>query len=128
MDILKIISVGLIGAITFVYLKSVNSELSGLLVLGTSIVIIIMILSYLIGAVDFFKDFVIKTQIDSALLILIVKITAIAYLIEFANNLCEDLGAKSIGTKIEFAGRIVMFVMSIPLFKNLIETLNALIL
>ena len=64
MEIIKIISVGIIGALTFVYLKSVNSELSGLLCLGTSIIIVIMILSYLVDAVEFFKDFAIKTKIS----------------------------------------------------------------
>ena len=128
MEIIKIILVGIIGALSFVYLKSVNSELCGLLALGTSIIIVVMVLSYLVGAVDFFKEFALKTQIDSSLLVLIVKITAIAYLVEFTYNLCEDLGVKSIGSKVEFAGRMVMFVMSIPVFKNLIDTLNMLIL
>ena len=81
MEILKIIAVGVIGAISFVYLKSLNSELSGLLCIGTSIVIVVMLLSYIIEIVGFFNDLTISTGINSKMLILVIKITAISYLV-----------------------------------------------
>ncbi|MBO5926314.1 MAG: hypothetical protein J6Q38_01985 [Clostridia bacterium] len=128
MEILKIIAVGVIGAISFVYLKSLNSELSGLLCIGTSIVIVVMLLSYIIEIVGFFNDLTISTGINSKMLILVIKITAISYLVEFTSNLCDDLGAKSIGSRVEFAGRIITFVMGIPVFSNLISVLTNLII
>ncbi len=128
MEILKIVSVAIIGAIFFIYLKSVNSELSGLLCLGTGIVILILTFSYLVDVVGFFNEFISSLNISSNILVLIVKITVIAYLVEFSSSLCEDLGVKSIGNKVEFSGRIIIFVTSIPIFINLIETLSGLIL
>ena len=113
MEILKIISVAIIGAIFFIYLKSVNSELSGLLCLGTGIIILILTFSYVIEVVDFFKGFVDSLGISSNILVLIIKITVIAYLVEFSSSLCEDLGVKSIGNKVEFAGRIIIFASGV---------------
>ena len=57
MEIIKIVSVAIIGAIFFIYLKSVNSELSGLLCLGTGIVILILTFNYLVEVVGFFNEF-----------------------------------------------------------------------
>ncbi len=127
MEILKIISVAIIGAVFFVYLKSVNSELSGLIVIGTSIIILLISISYVFDAVSFFKNFVNTLGISQSVLMLVIKITVIAYLIEFSSSLCEDLGVKSIGNKVEFSGRIIIFVISIPIFVSLIETLTNLV-
>ncbi len=124
MEIVKIISVAIIGAIFFVYLKSVNSELSGLVCLATGIIILIMSIGYLTSVASFFNGYINKLGISSSLLLLVVKITVIAYLIEFSVSLCEDLGVKSIGSKVEFSGRIIIFVTSIPVFVSLIETLT----
>ena len=115
MEILKIVSIAIIGAIFFFYLKSVNSEISGLLCLGAGIIILLLSISYIISAVSFFKEFVNTLGISSSVLLLIVKITIIAYLVEFSKNLCEDMGAKSLGGKVDFAGRIIIFVTSIPI-------------
>ena len=128
MEITKIILIGIIGAISYVYLKSINSELSSLLVLGVSIVIIILSLSYIVESLNFFKNFTKYSGISSQTLMLVVKITVIAYLIEFSVTLCEDLNVKSIGNKIELSGRLFIFVLSIPIFNTLYETLIKLIL
>ncbi len=127
MEIIKIVSIAVIGAIFFFYLKSVNSELSGLLCLGTGILILIISVEYVISAISFFKEFISTLGITSSILLLVVKITIIAYLIEFSKNLCEDLGSKSLGSKVDFAGRIIIFVTSIPIFTSLIKTLTELI-
>ncbi len=124
MEILKIVVIGLIGAISFLYLKSTGSELCGLLSLGTCILILLSTLSYVFSVINFFKDFATNTGISSSVLLLILKITAISYLISFSQTLCEDMGVSSIGVKIDFAGRVVIFVMAIPIYTNLFNILT----
>lgn len=124
MEILKIVLIGIIGAVSFVYLKSTNQELCGLLSLGTGILILLMTLSYVLSAVNFFKDLALSTGISNEILTIILKITAISYLISFSQTLCEDMGVSSIGSKIEFAGRVIIFVMAIPIYSNLFNILS----
>ena len=126
MEIFKIVLVALIGAITFVYLKAINSDLSSLLLIGTGIIILLMTLSYVFTAVEFFKSLINNSNLDNNVFFLVAKITAISYLIEFSSSLCEDFGVKSIANKLELCGKIIIFVLSIPVFKTLIETLNSL--
>lgn len=124
MEILKIVLIGIIGAVSYVYLKSTNQELCGLLSLGTGIVILLFSLSYLFTAVNFFKTFALSTGISSEILTIILKITAISYLISFTETLCEDMGVTSIGSKIEFAGRVMIFVLALPIYSNLFNILS----
>ncbi len=127
MEILKIILVSVVGIILFAYLKANNSELSGLSAVACGIVILILTVDYVIEAVDFFKNMASTTGIDSNVFKLITKIVAISYLTDFAQSLCVDLGSTSIGEKVSFAGRIIIFVLSIPIFMNLFEIISSLI-
>ena len=51
----------------------------------------------------------------------ILKIIGIGYLTEFANGICVDSGAKSIGDKLQFAGKVVILLLALPILENLIE-------
>ncbi len=127
MDVLKIISVAVIGAMIFLYLKSNNSELAGLTVIATGIIILLLTVSYVISAVGFFSEMATKTGIDSGVFLLIIKIVAISYLADFSSSLCDDLGVKSIGEKVNLASRIMIFVLATPIFSNLLTIISTLI-
>ena len=128
MEIVKIIFVAIIGVIIFAYLKSNNSELAGLSAIACGILILLLTVDYVVQAVDFFKGLSIRTGIDSAVFKLIVKMIAISYLSDFAYSLCLDLGSNSIGEKVSFASRIIIFSLSIPILINLFELISSLIL
>lgn len=127
MEILKIIFVSIIGIIIFVYLKSNNSELSGLSAVACGLLILLLTVDYVIETVEFFKNMANLTGIDGSVFKLIIKIVAISYLTDFANSLCLDLGSSSIGEKVSFAGKIIMFTLAIPIFMNLFEIISSLI-
>ena len=57
----------------------------------------------------------------------ILKVLVIAYATEFTSALCEDAGEKSIGTKVELAGKICIFFVAIPVFTSLLNLLDSLI-
>ncbi len=128
MEIVKIVIVGVVGAIIYCYLKGINSELSTLSVIATGLVIILLSLNYVVNTFQFFTEISQKTGIDSSLFLIIVKIIIISYLVDFSVNLCEDLGVKSIGDKITICGKLMVFTISIPIFNSLIETITSIIL
>ena len=128
MEILKIACIAVIGAIIFVYLKSNGSELAGLTALATGIVLLLMTISYLITALGFFSEMASKTGISSNLFLLVVKITAISYLADFSSALCEDLGVKSLGNKVNFASKIMIFTLSTPVILNLFDVISSLLI
>ena len=128
MEILKIVFVAVVGAMLYLYLKSQNSELSGLTVVATGIIIILLSVSYVISAMAFFSEMATKTGINSEVFVLIIKIVAISYLADFSSSLCDDLGVKSLGEKVNFVSRIIIFVLSIPVFNNLLNLVSSFVL
>ena len=55
---------------------------------------------------------------------LLIKITGIAYLSEFATNICKDSGETAIASKVELAGRVIIIAMSVPILGALIDTIT----
>ena len=101
---IQVIGVTLVGAIIIVYLKSVNSELTVPTLVCVSVFILSFSLRYLADTVNFFNELKNITGLNENLVIIIVKITAIGYLIEFAAGTVEDMGLKSLSDKLVFVG------------------------
>ena len=85
------------------------------------IIILLLTISHVISVANFFKELSISLNVDLSLINLLIKVIAISYMIEFAVNLCEEVGAKSISSKVSFAGRVILFTMTLPIIKNLFE-------
>ncbi len=59
--------------------------------------------------------------INSSFLALLLKITGIAFLAEFAVSVCKDSGEAAIASKIEIGSKIIIISLSIPIISSLLE-------
>lgn len=123
----KIIAVGLISALIIICLKSANSELAAPVSIASGLLILLMTVSYVKEFVSFFGDMANVAGIDEGIYKIVLKVLAISYLSEFASGAVEDLGQKNLSEKIQFAGKAIMIVLAMPLLKNLIEKVVALL-
>ena len=57
---------------------------------------------------------------------ILLKMTGIAYVCEFASNLCKDAGCQTIGSQVEMIGKLSMLLISIPIITSLTDTIGAL--
>jgi len=120
-NIVKIIGIGLIGAFISIILKQYKSEFALPVTLITGIIIFFMVSDKLAGIVNLISNISNKTGINGEFLGLLLKITGIAILMEFAINICKDSNENAISTKIEFGGKIIMISLSIPIISALLE-------
>ena len=86
-----------------------------------------MTVSYVKEFVSFFKDMANVAGMDDGIYKIVLKVLAISYLSEFASGAVEDLGQKNLSEKIQFASKTIMIVLAMPLLKNLIEKVVALL-
>ncbi len=54
---------------------------------------------------------------------MLIKITGIAILTEFAVSICKDSGENAIASKIDMGGKAIMVSLSIPIMASLLETI-----
>ncbi len=64
---------------------------------------------------------------EGAYLTIIFKIIGIAYISEFGYQLCKDAGEDGIGSKIQLAAKVMIFVVAAPVILALMELITQLL-
>lgn len=122
MDILKIIGVGFIALIIIIILKQNKPEFAMYASITAGIIIILMISDQLIAIINLITEISNRTNINTQFVKILIKITGIAILTEFAVSICNDSGESAIGSKIDIGGKILIVTISIPIIQALMET------
>lgn len=122
MDVTKIIGIGLISLILILILKQYRPEYTIYVSLIAGILIFYLISDKLFGIISLLKSFSNRASINSEFIGIILKITGIAILTEFAVSICKDAGESSIASKIDLGGKIVIISISIPIITSMLET------
>ncbi|TCO79185.1 stage III sporulation protein AD [Marinisporobacter balticus] len=115
MEIFKIVGLGIIATILTVVLKNHRPEISIQISVVTGIIIFILIVSKLTSVLEVLNLFSKKINVDLVYISTIFKIVGIAYVSEFGAQICRDAGEGAIASKIEFAGKILIMVLAIPI-------------
>ncbi len=121
MEVIKIIGIGLIALIIIILLKQYKPEFAIYISLLTGVLILLFVMDELSGIVSLLQSFADKVSINSTFLVLLIKITGIAFLSEFAVSICKDSGEAAIASKIEIGTKIIIISMSIPILSSLLE-------
>lgn len=123
MDIIKIIGVGLIALIIIIILKQYRPEFAIYVSIIAGVIILILIMDKVSAIIDLLTSLSNKTVINNEFLVLLIKITGIAFLTEFSVSICKDSGETAIANKIDIGGKVLIISMSIPIIASLLETI-----
>lgn len=126
-EVVKIIGIGLISLIIIIIIKQYKPEFAIYVSIISGIIIIYMIFNKLEGIINLLKTISNKSGINNNFLDLLLKITGIAFLAEFAINLCKDSGEGAIASKIEMGTKVIIVSMSIPIISSLLEIITKLL-
>lgn len=124
---IKIVACALVCAFILIYLKSVNSEFFSVATLGAGVIIIALGIEYLTETVSFIQKIIDASSINAKYFSVILKITGIAYVVEFGAGIVEDLGLKSLADKLVFIGKAAIFTAAIPIIYAVFDLLIGLI-
>lgn len=123
MEIIKIIGIALIALIIIIMLKQYRPEYAIFISILTGILILFLVMDRLTGIIQLIQNIEDKFSINTQFIALLIKITGIAFLSEFAVSICKDSGEAAIASKIELGSKIIIISMSIPIISSLLEVI-----
>lgn len=126
-ELIKIIAIALLTVLATIIVKQTKPEISLLISIAGSILIIIMTVNTLSSVVSYFYDIFSTTGIDSNLITPLLKIIAIGYIAEFAANICVDSGASSLADKILFFAKLIILLVALPIITTVIDMIVGLL-
>lgn len=124
MEIFQIVTIGLVAAILSILLKNHKPEIGIYISLVTGILIIMFVSTKLQAVIEILALLGSRTNLDSIYLSTILKVVGIAYIAEFGAQVCIDAGEGVIASKIEFAGKILILVIAVPILISLMDLIT----
>ena len=119
--------IAMVSTILCIVIKKDRPEMANFVALTAGIIILLSVVMKLSFIVDGIQSLADKVNIPSMYISLIIKLIGICYIIEFAISLCNDCGEKSIASKLEFGGKIIIMTMSFPILLSIVDTIISLI-
>jgi len=115
MEIIKIIGLGLITTILIVIMRQQKPEIAIYLSIAAGVIILTLVLSRISDMIDIFQDLAAKANVNMLYLGMVLKVLGITYVTEFGVQICKDAGESAVASKVEFAGKVFILVLAIPL-------------
>lgn len=119
----KIILIGLIGTILSIMLKKDMPVFSLVIALACGTVIFFLVSDMLSYAIMNIKSLFDKTNIDSGLIMSVLKISAVGIVSEYFSSAVKDAGEEGIAKKIELGAKTVIFTMIIPIVIQVLDSI-----
>ena len=126
MILAKLIGIALIGVVPVSILKTTKSEFAVFAVIATGVVMLVTMMSALREVLLSFDELVEKSGVDDAVFTAVLKIIGVGYLTEYSASIAEDAGCASIARKLQFGGKVVIFLMSISIVTALVDVVGGL--
>ena len=120
-ELIKIIGIGLIALVIVIILKQYKPEYTIYVSIIAGILFLFLAMEKLSGIINLLQSISDKTYINKQFLGILLKITGIAIITEFAVSICTDAGEKAIASKIEIGSKVIIIAMSIPIILSLLE-------
>lgn len=123
MEIIQIISFALIAAFLAAVLREQKPMFAMLIAAAAGVAIFLRMSVYLASVLELLLDMTLQANISLVYLNTLLKIIGIAYIAEFGSQICRDAGESVIAGKVEFAGKLLILVMAMPLLTAVLETI-----
>ncbi|MBT9172787.1 MAG: hypothetical protein DDT21_01173 [Syntrophomonadaceae bacterium] len=123
MEIARIVGFALVAAVLSVILRPDKPVFSMFLGVAAGTVIFLSLLDYLAAVLQLLTEMALRADIPHIYLSTLLKVLGVAYLAEFGARVCEDAGEGVIAAKVEFAGKLLILIMAVPLLEAVLATI-----
>lgn len=123
MEIIQIVAFALIAAFLSLVLREYKPVYAVMVAVVAGVLIFLRVVAYLSALISYLVEITLQTSISLVYLNTLLKIIGIAYIAEFGSQICRDAGESVIAGKVEFAGKLLILVLAIPLLSAVLETI-----
>lgn len=127
MEIFRIAAIGIVTALCVLVLKENRGDIAMIIGIAGGIIILLSIVDYFTQMFVFLDELINKAGIDGSVIKALIKIVGIGYVADFSAGLVEDCGSKALSEKIILGGKVIIFIMSIPIIRLLFEIITSML-
>jgi stage III sporulation protein AD len=123
MEIAQVVGLALVTTILLLILRQERPVLAVLLSIVFSIIIFTVMMGKMASILNVMRELTRRAEVNYFFFATILKILGVAYLGEFAAAICQDAGEQAVAKKVEFASKIIIAVLALPIMIAILESL-----
>lgn len=127
MYVFRLCCIAVITALSALVLKNHKSELVPLCLTAGGIIMFLYAFDYLTESVEFIKSFTDGAGISNDIVRIIFKVIGIGFLVEITAGSIKELGFESIADKLILCGKLIIFLVSVPILNGAYKIIVSLI-
>lgn len=127
MEIVQVVGLGLLVTFLIIVVKQQRPEFALFLSILAGVAVFLMMIGKIEAVLTVLTDMGRRAGVNMIYLGTVLKIIGIAYIAEFGAQICRDAGEGVVAAKIEFAAKILVLVLAIPIILAILEALLKLI-
>ena len=121
--IISFVVLSLVTAVISLYLKDSGFATAAVLaILCGGILILLKLIPYFSEIFRTVKEIASVSGLKTDYIGLVIKVVGIAYIGEFAGELCRDAGEASLAGKVDLGTKVVIMIMAMPLMETILST------
>lgn len=125
--IIKIAGVVICELFLWVLVKQYKSEYAVLIEIASVIFIFFAVFSQFEDLLEFFSNVLNRAGVSSDFIKSLIKALGIALVTQFTVELCRDNGENAVAAKIEFAGKILVLTVSLPILRGIAQLIYGIV-
>lgn len=118
---IKIFGLSLLSVALFSVIKKYSPEYSVIIEIGAVILVITFVYPEIRNVIDFFYSSSSYGGINNDYIKQIVRIVGVAVITQLCADICSDSGQSALAAEVEFAGKLLLTVFTVPVAKALLE-------
>ncbi len=123
MEISQIVGLALVTTIMLLILRQEKPVMAVVVSIVFSVVVFTMMMGRMGTILQVMEELTKRAEVNYFFLSTLLKVLGIAYLGEFAVAICQDAGEQAVARKIEFAIKILIALLALPIMVAILESL-----
>lgn len=127
MGIVTIAAAAVTAAVFAALLRKTNPELSLILVIACSVVLLLWALASASGILENLNSMITSAGLRADYIAILLKVIGICLVTEFAVNVCRDSGSSALAGNLSLAGKLLITLTAMPLYNDIFQTILSLL-
>lgn len=127
MEIFGYFALAVTAAFCAVALKKYAPETSVVIAVVASAALLVKILSGVSPVINEINELVSVSGISTGYVPVLMKTIGICFVCQFTADSCRDAGQNSLASKTELAARVAVIIISLPLFRDILNTVSGIL-
>jgi len=127
MDVLLLVAFVVISLVLIVAIRKYSPDIALVVSICAGVLMMITIVLKAVPAIDQIRGVFGSAGLGGEFGAIIFKALGICFLTQFAADACRDAGEASLGSRVEFGGKIALLLVALPLFESILNITDSLL-